>query len=150
MDQLINAFGLDLKLIVVQIINFGILLVALTYFLYQPVLKLLREREERIAQGITDAEAAAAALASADTEKRAVLKAAHQAAAEVANRAQAAATKQSETIIPKANEQATQLLAEAEKVATEQAAAHKRASEAEMAAVAVLAAEQVLRERATK
>lgn len=39
MDQLIQAFGIDAKLITVQIINFGILLAALTYFLYKPVLK---------------------------------------------------------------------------------------------------------------
>ena len=35
---------------------------ALTYLLYKPVLKLLKEREEKIAKGVKDAEEAEKAL----------------------------------------------------------------------------------------
>ncbi|HMA79010.1 MAG TPA: hypothetical protein VKP88_07860, partial [Candidatus Paceibacterota bacterium] len=65
MEQLIQAFGIDTRLIVVQIINFGLLLALLSYFLYRPILNLLEEREAKITQGIKDAEAAAAAKADA-------------------------------------------------------------------------------------
>ena len=91
MEAIINAFGIDVHLIIVQIINFTILMVALGYFLYTPVLNLLREREEKITAGIRDAEAAAVAKASAEAEKAVVLTEAHHAAAEVNNRAKAAA-----------------------------------------------------------
>lgn len=148
MDQLIHAFGIDVKLITVQIINFGILLAALSYFLYKPVLNVLREREETVAQGVKDAEAAAAAKADAESEKQAVLKAAHQEASEVAARAKVAASEQSETIVGDAQEKASKLLRDAEAAGQERKAMLERESEAEVAKLAVLAAERVLRERA--
>jgi F0F1-type ATP synthase membrane subunit b/b' len=56
MEEIIHAFGIDQRLIIIQIVNFAILAGALGYFLYTPVLRLLREREEKIAQGLKDAE----------------------------------------------------------------------------------------------
>ena len=73
MEQLISAFGIDVKLITIQIINFVVLAGLLSYFLYKPVLKILDEREEKIKQGIADAEEAAVAKASAVSEKQALL-----------------------------------------------------------------------------
>lgn len=150
MDQLIQAFGIDVKLIIVQIINFGILLAALTYFLYKPVLKVLRDREEQIAQGIKDAEAAAAAKADAEHEKQEVLKTAHQEASEVATRAKVAASEQSEEIVSAAQEKAARVLADAETAGVERKEAIKRESEAEVAKLAVLAAEKILRQESAQ
>jgi F-type H+-transporting ATPase subunit b len=150
MDQLIQAFGIDVKLIVVQIINFGILLAALTYFLYKPVLKVLSDREEQITQGIKDAEAAAAAKADAEHEKQQVLKAAHQEASEVASRAKTAATEQSEAMAAEAQAKAAKVLADAEAAGLERKAALERESEAEVAKLAVLAAEKILRQENAK
>jgi len=147
MDQLIHAFGIDIKLITVQIINFGILLAILTYFLYKPVLKVLQDREDTIAQGIKDAEAAVAAKAEAEHEKQAVLKTAHQEAAEVVNRAKTAATEQAEEILHEAQHKAAKTLNEAEQAGLERKAALLRESEAEITKLALLAAEKVLREK---
>ena len=67
MEQLFEAFGIDWKLLLAQAVNFGVLFVALTYFLYKPVLKTLDERKQKVAKGVTDAEAAEKMLAEADT-----------------------------------------------------------------------------------
>jgi len=40
---------IQLAQIIFQIINFGVVLGALTYFIYKPVLKLLNDRRERVA-----------------------------------------------------------------------------------------------------
>ena len=58
MEQLIHAFGIDARLILLQVINFGLLMAVLSYLLYKPVLKVLAERQEKIAQGVKDAEEA--------------------------------------------------------------------------------------------
>jgi F0F1-type ATP synthase membrane subunit b/b' len=50
MEAIVEAFGIDAHLIIVQIVNFAILMAALGYFLYTPILNLLRDREEKIAQ----------------------------------------------------------------------------------------------------
>lgn len=148
MDQIISAFGIDAKLILIQLINFGILMVALGYFLYKPVLRMLEERAEKIAQGLKDAEAAAAAKAEASTEKQAILTTAHQEASEVALRAKAAAEAQAADIVGAAQAKAGTVLADAAVKSEQIKAAALKESEKEIATLAVLAAEKVLREKA--
>lgn len=149
MEQLIHAFGLDAKLIVIQIFNFVLLLGILSYFLYKPVLKVLRERKEKIEQGLADAEAAASAKASADEEKKHIVSAAHQEAEDVAARARVHADEKSAEIVKDAEEKAAVIVRQAEERGEQlKAAAHKE-SEAEIAKLAVLAAEKVLKEKAS-
>lgn len=145
MEDIINTFGIDARLITIQIINFVILMGALGYFLYNPVLNLLRDREEKIALGIKDAEAAAAAKASAETEKAVVLTAAHQAAAEVSARAKSAAEVTASEIIAKAETAAHAAQVKAMLDAEQLKAAAIKASEAEIAKTAILAAEKIIR-----
>ena len=147
MENIIAAFGIDARLIIVQIINFTILMAALGYFLYTPILNLLREREEKIATGIKDAEAAAVAKASAEVEKAAVLTEAHQAAAEVNTRAKAAADVTAAEIVRAAEAVAAAAKAKAVVDAEQLKAAAIKASEAEIAKTAILAAEKILREK---
>ena len=146
MEQLIHAFGIDIRLIIIQIINFGVLMALLSYFLYKPVLKLLRDREEKITLGIKDAEAAAVAKAAANTEKGAVLAAAHKDAEAIAKRAEVFAVEQAAEIKAAAEAKSTALLAEAAHKAEELKKRAEKESEAEIAKVAVLAAEKILRQ----
>lgn len=145
MEQLIQAFGIDIKLITVQIINFIILLGLLSYFLYKPVLKLLDEREQKITQGIKDAEAAAVAKQSADTEKQAIVSAAHQEATTIASHATEHARASADEIVATAHEKANEIAHKAQEEAAELKKQTIKASEAEVAKTAILAAEKVLR-----
>ena len=147
MEQLIQAFGIDAKLIVVQIINFIILVTALSYFLYKPVLKVLADREEKIVKGIKDAEAAATAKADADTEKQTILSAAHTEAETVAKNAKAYADEKSETIIGEARTKAEDVIKDAEQKGSEIKTRAQKESEAEIAKLAILAAEKVLKQK---
>lgn len=146
MEQLIYAFGLDAKLIVIQIFNFVVLLGLLSYFLYTPILKVLADRKEKIAQGLKDAEDAANALASAETEKKGIVSSAHKEAEEVAARAKQHAEEKGASILTEAEEKAAVIVRNAEEkgegIKTQ---AHKD-SEAEIAKLAVLAAEKILKE----
>src|SRR6266545_3570939 len=54
-----DAFGVDLPKLLFQVLNFLLLLYLLNRFLFKPVLKLLDERQARIAKGLEDAESAA-------------------------------------------------------------------------------------------
>ena len=66
------ALGIDVGVLVAQLINFFLLLALLSLVLYRPVTKMLRERSERIAKGLADAAEAEkrAAQAEADYQKR--------------------------------------------------------------------------------
>lgn len=69
MDAL-TSLGIDLKLLIAQVINFGILLFILTKFLYKPLIKILDERKQKIAQGLEDSRKAQEQLAEADSASK--------------------------------------------------------------------------------
>ncbi|MFN3692619.1 MAG: ATP synthase F0 subunit B [Candidatus Paceibacteria bacterium] len=149
MEEIIKAFGIDGRLIVIQIVNFAILMSILGYFLYTPILNLLKEREEKIAKGIKDAEAAAKAKAEADLEKQAVLTAAHDEARDINARAKVAADEKALGIVGDAEEKANAIVKSAELRAAEAADQIKKDAEGEIAKIAVLAVEKLLREQAS-
>ena len=53
--ELLSKLGIDWKLLLAQVVNFGILLGVLTVFVYRPLLDLLDARRERIAKAMEDA-----------------------------------------------------------------------------------------------
>lgn len=55
MEELIGKLGINPKLILAQIINFGILLLLLYKFLYKPVLNILQKRENYIKKSLQEA-----------------------------------------------------------------------------------------------
>lgn len=147
MEQLIHAFGIDARLILIQVVNFGLLMAALTYLLYKPVLKLLAEREEKIAKGIADAKAAEAARASAEEEKKGIIATANKDAEAMTVRATEHAAQKADQIVADAHKKADQVIKDAGERGNEMKAQALKESEAEIAKLAVLAAEKILKER---
>ncbi|MEK7100555.1 MAG: ATP synthase F0 subunit B [Patescibacteria group bacterium] len=148
MDQLFSAFGIDGKLLIAQLINFGVLFVGLTYLLYKPVMKTLDERREKVAQGVLDAQAASEKLATADEEASIKVKGAETEAEGIVASARDLAGTEKARIVKEAEARAQALEADAAARAKETAAKALRESEQEIARLAVLAAEKVLREKA--
>lgn len=146
MEQLFEAFGIDGKLLLAQLINFGVLFVALTWLLYKPVMKTLDERRSKIAQGVEDAEAASQKLAAADEDASKVLHGAETEAEGIVASARELAGTEKSRIVKEAEARAAQVAADADARAVETAAKALRDSEKEVARLAILAAEKVLRE----
>lgn len=70
MQELLHQLGIDWKLLASQAVNFGLLLVALRIFAYKPLLALMRERRERIEEGLMKADEADARLREVDGRVR--------------------------------------------------------------------------------
>lgn len=128
----VGRFGLDPWLLLAQVINFLILLVILSRFVFWPLLKVLRERTANIAQGLADAEAAAAIKVAAGADRQRVLAEAAREAArklrateEEAHRVRArvvqTAEEEAEAMHDRATREAEQLTSEALRAATGQA-----------------------------
>lgn len=147
MQEILHAFGIDWRLIIIQIFNFGILVGILWYFLYTPLLKILRDREEKIQKGVADADAAAEMRAVADLTKQEIIKEAHTEAAKIVNRSTAHAEERSALLAAEAQEKIARTVKEAEKAAAELKVAALKESEAEIAKLAILGAEKILKER---
>lgn len=148
MEEILGAFGVDAKLIVIQIFNFGLLLAALWYFLYTPILKVLSERQEKIVKGVEDAERAEEALQNAELKKGTILSDAHHEAERIVEHAKSHAIKKESEILEDASKKVETIVQNAEKQGAEIQDRVKKEAEAEVAKAAVLAAEQILRERA--
>jgi F-type H+-transporting ATPase subunit b len=148
MAQLFAAFGIKGSLLLAQAINFGLLLVVLSYFLYKPVMKVLDERRAKVAQGVLDAERAREKLSTADAEALSTVKSAETEAAGIVEQARGAANDQKTKIVKDAEARAAQIASDADARAKEASAKMLRESEQEIARLIVLGAAQVLKEKA--
>jgi F-type H+-transporting ATPase subunit b len=140
----LEKLGINLGLLVSQLINFGLLTALLYMLLYKPVLNLLNQRRERIARSMADADAAreSAARAQQEYERRVaeaqrkaqeIIAQATQASQQVGAEIRAEAQREAEAIRQRAREEAdrekAQILAEVQ---------------SQIASLALLAAERVL------
>jgi F-type H+-transporting ATPase subunit b len=68
-----EALGINLGLLIVQIIAFIIVFLTLNAWVYQPMLNMMESRKKKIAQGLEDARVAAEARANAEKEAAKVI-----------------------------------------------------------------------------
>lgn len=68
-----DKLGIDLRLLVTQIVNFTIMLVILTKLLYKPILTSLKERQKKIEAGLAAAESAKQELEKLHKRKEEIL-----------------------------------------------------------------------------
>lgn len=140
MDQL----GISGGLLVSQIINFLLLVVILRLVLYKPVLNMLDQRKERIAQSMKDAERASAAAQEAEQEKAKILEEARREAQEIRAQATRDAEKVAQEIRSRADGEAQEIRMKAQVDAEKQAALALADVNKQIAELAILATEQVL------
>jgi F-type H+-transporting ATPase subunit b len=72
-----ETFGWNLKLFLSQVISFVLVAILLRRFAYQPILNVLHERRERIAEGLRNAEKIKQQLAEAEKHHAEILAKAH-------------------------------------------------------------------------
>jgi len=90
MGAVLGTFGVDWRLLLINAINFGVLMLALWYFLYQPVTRVLEERRNKVAKGVEDAQLAQAKLQEIEDSREQVLAQAGREADKLVDEARAA------------------------------------------------------------
>lgn len=93
MDKAVEALGLNLPQLIAQMANFFVLLLVLRLTLYKPILKMLAERKEKIAEGLNAAEIARAEAASAQANIQQQLDTARKEGQDIVAGAQTIATR---------------------------------------------------------
>ena len=110
-----ETFGFNLWMFLSQVISFVIVAILLRHFAYKPVLKVLEERQQRIAEGLLNAEKIktqlaeaeeryAEILAKANAQAQKMIDEARESAGHVAERKQQEAVAAAEQIVAKARE----------------------------------------------
>lgn len=149
MDEIIRVFGIDWRLLIIQAVNFGIVLIILQRFLYKPVLKMLDERKAKIAAGVKSAEEAGAKLQNAEAEARSLMNDAEGQARETMLMSKKAAEEKAEAIKKVAEEAQARMRADAEKEVEDMKLRAIKESQEEIAKLGILAAERVLRTKSS-
>ncbi len=147
MGELFSAFGVDWRLLIAQGVNFLIVFGGLTYFLYKPLLRMVTLREEKIRQGLNDAAEAETARAEIETQKTSILSDAQREAGQVVERAVSEAKVERSQIVKDAQARAEGVLEEASAQAEELKRRALAESDKEIAKVAILTAEKLLKEK---
>lgn len=145
MEQIISVFGIDWKLILVQVVNFGLLLFVLHRFLYKPILAIIDTRREKIERSIKDALRAEEELGKAEAERIHILHEARLKGDELIEGAKKSALGEEHVIIKDAQRKASYLVRDAERRIEREREEMVEKTEREVARMAVLAAEKILR-----
>lgn len=141
-----EALGINLGYLLVQILNFLIMFVVLRAWVFIPIMTLLKRRRETIAQGLEDARVAAEARANAEQEAQVILGKAQQDAAHVVREATERAEKVALEIRVAAEHEAEKLREEAAEAA-EQARIQTLAElRGQVAGLAIAAAQKLIGE----
>lgn len=139
-----EALGIDLKLIIAQIVNFLILFIILSKFLYKPIVKMLDDRQKKIERGISDSEAAEKCLGEAGKKAEKIREDAFLEADKIIKAAKKDYDEKALVIIKKANEQAEKIVGRAnEEAALAKERALKEAKK-ELSSVVVMALDKII------
>jgi F-type H+-transporting ATPase subunit b len=122
-EQIARTFGVDWSHLIAQIISFSLVCVLLYLFAYKPVLKMLTERRQLIAQGLANTEKIKAELAKTEAQREEVIAQANVQASQFIEEARAAAARLREQETQKAIAAAEQIIVRAREAA---AADHSR------------------------
>ena len=144
MSELFAAFGINWKLLLIQAVNFGLLLAVLSYLLYRPVLEMIDARQKKIAESVATAEAAARRLEEAKTEGEGIVGSAAREAEGLVAAARDRASARAGEILKGAEADAGAILKDATARAEETKRQAVLASEKGIAKAAMLAAEKIL------
>jgi F-type H+-transporting ATPase subunit b len=146
MDSLIHAFGLDWRIVLAQIINFGIVLGFIWFVAYKPLVAFLEKRQTLIREGVEQAERAHLLEKDAKEAAQATITSAEHEAAHITSSAHALAKKTHETAVKDAETRRIALLKDAEEAARAQTARIEAEAQDRVLKEAALLAEKVIKQ----
>ncbi|MFA5997470.1 MAG: F0F1 ATP synthase subunit B [Candidatus Paceibacterota bacterium] len=148
MNEIIAVFGINWKLLLIQGVNFGLLLAILYRYLYKPVLAMVDTRRLKIENAIHNAEKTEAELGLAEVQKAHILSEATKKGDELIDAAKKHAETAETVIMKDAHRKAVHLLNESERRIAREREEMIEKAEREVARMAILGAEKILRQGA--
>ncbi len=146
MEKVLDVFGIDWKLLLINALNFGLLLAALTYFFYKPMMRMLDERRNKIAHGVEAAAKAESELKEIEGSRGEMLAKAGKEADSVVSEARRAAAEKRRELAAQAEAAAARAITEAEAQARDLKERAVQESKQEVAKLIVLGMEKALKE----
>jgi F-type H+-transporting ATPase subunit b len=142
--ELFQGLGINWKILVGQGINFLILLFLMEKFVYPRFFSILKERKEKIEEGIKRMEEAERKIKMAKAEKEQILKEAKENAKLIVQEAQELAKAKESEILAKAEREREKIIEEAKKIGQEEIKKLKEDFLRESLQISFLLAEKIL------
>lgn len=147
MEELIIKLGIDWKLLIAQIVNFGLLMFLLYKFAYGPMIKFLDKRSKKIADGILNAEEMDKRKKEIEEQGRKIAGKAQEKANELLKESKELAEKEYNRLIEEAREKVKKAIEEAkESISNEKELAIEDAK-TELGNLVLMATKKVLGEK---
>ena len=119
-EQIARTFGVDWPHLIAQIISFCIVCALLYWFAYQPVLRMLEERRQLIAQGLANSAKIKTELARTEAQRQEVMVQANAKATQFIDEARTVAARLQEQETQKAIAAAEQIMVRARETAAQE------------------------------
>ena len=141
-----EKLGINLGFILVQIINFTLMFIILNKWAFGPIAKVLKNRREKVAQGLEDARVAAEARANAESEAEKILAEAQAKASELVREATQRAEEAAKDIKAAADKEAAEARKSAVAEVEKERAGILGEVRGQVAALAIAAAQKLVGE----
>lgn len=136
--------GVDWRLLVAQLVNFGVVLFVMWKWVYRPLLKVMDERAKKIEQGLKDAAAASADRQGAGAEKDQIVTAARLQSKEIIEEAERLAKELHGAQVAKARQEVEAVVKQGKTQLQADKAAMLAEAKGELAGLVTAAAEKVI------
>lgn len=147
MDSFISTFHIDWKILIAQVINFGIIFAVLYFFALKPLKKLMADRTSLIERGIIDAKDNATLITKTRTEYEQVIAKARQEAHELFQEGKNEAEAKKAEMIKNAEAEVAQLIANGKKTLEGEKAKILEEAKGEIVSLVVAATEKILHDQ---
>lgn len=147
MESIITDFHIDLYALVAQLVNFSIVVAVLYFFAFKPIVKMMTERSDKIAQGLKDAENSRTQLDNTEIETQSLLKEARRQADLIIAEANNQATENQSAILVKTKEQVQAVVSQEKENIENELAKTLLSLKRETALLAVAMTEKILDEK---
>lgn len=147
MESIISTFHIDWKIIIAQAVNFGIVFTVLYIFALKPLSKLMLERSERIAKGVSDAKENAVMLEKTRVEYEQALSKARAEAEKVFETGKRETEEKRKVMLDEAKIEVEKTIENGRKVLVAEKDKMVNEVKKEIVGLAMLAAEKIIKEK---
>jgi F-type H+-transporting ATPase subunit b len=142
----VEALGINLGYLLVQIIAFIVIYVLLTRFVYSPLISVLKDRRTRIEKGLEDAEKAANARLNAEAEAEKILQQARSEAQGIVDEARSRGEDVAKQVEQEARAEADKIRRDARDAAVEERNTQLAGLRSQVAAISIAVSQQLIGE----
>lgn len=145
MSEIFETLGLDVALLISQIVNFLLLMILLKKFAYGPVLKMLHERQEKISRSLKNAEKIQLELSDAEATKAREIARAKEEARKIIEAAYVTAQTANEKTLEETKAKTREIVEKAKEEIQGEKEKSLKEAEKQIAELAIVIAEKIIK-----